>query len=168
MSLFSKWLAPFTEAEDGDIDSLIRWHLHKTIGGEEPPPDVWWKLRARLSARPAARPERPRQRFWRAFLQRTQPLVATALLVMVVGAALARGQVGLLYGAGPTRIKPTVGPSAQAAVEAREVSPHYTVLKRGELLPDGGVAHTDHPEKETRPAMPEILTLGKPREVRPS
>jgi len=168
MSLFRKWLTPFTEAEDGDeeIDRLIRRHLSKTLGSAEPPLGVWWKLRARLAAGPTDR-RGPRPRFWRAFLQRTQPLAATALLLMLVGAALVREQIGLPYDAGPTRSRPTAIPSAQV-VEV-EPSPRYTVLERRNPLPDGGMVSVSPSEgKETRPAMPKILTLGKPREVRPS
>ena len=169
MSLFRKWFAPLAEAENDDeeIDSLIRWHLSKTLGDAEPPSGAWWKLCARLAAVPIDR-RGTRQRFWRAFLQRTQPLAATALLVMLVGAALIRGQISLPYGAEPARTRPTAVPSAQA-VEVK-TSPRYTVLERGNPLPDGGVVSVNRSEEknETRLTIPKMLTPSKPREVRPS
>ncbi|MCC7354025.1 MAG: hypothetical protein IT330_09725 [Anaerolineae bacterium] len=167
MNLLKKWLAPPSEPEyDEEVDSLIRWDLREMVRGEEPPPDGWQRLRARLSPG-AASQQRPRPGLWRAFLQRTQPLAATALLVMLIGAALARGQIGLPYGAEPTRVRPTATPPTQT-VEV-EVPLRYTVLDRGQPLPDDGVVNASLLEKkETRPAIHKILALSKPREIRPS
>jgi hypothetical protein len=169
MNLFRKWLIPYSDLEEHDneeIDSLARWHLRSAMRNAEPPPGTWQVLRHRLATE-ATGPRSPRIGLWRAFLQRTQPLAATALLVMLVGAALVRGQIGLLYGTEPVRSQPTVVPTVQPMEE--EAPLRYTVLERSQPLPDGGVVSTSLQDvQETPSVVPQMWVLRKPREIRPS
>ncbi len=34
--------------QNDEIDALVRWALRDSVAGEEPPPEVWHKVRARL------------------------------------------------------------------------------------------------------------------------
>ncbi|MCK4449379.1 MAG: hypothetical protein KAX26_02180, partial [Anaerolineae bacterium] len=42
-----------------EIDELIRWALLDEVAGEEPAPQVWQNIRARLMAHSQARPSQP-------------------------------------------------------------------------------------------------------------
>jgi hypothetical protein len=50
------------------LDELIHWALVDEVAGEEPPPQVWQNIQARVTANSRARPSRWRvKRPWRRF-----------------------------------------------------------------------------------------------------
>jgi hypothetical protein len=57
--------------QDDEIDALVRWALQDSVAGEEPSPEVWHKIRARL--------EQPKAQF----LPRRKRLLSTQLSWLV-------------------------------------------------------------------------------------
>lgn len=56
-----------------EIDKLIRWALMDEVAGEEPSPQVWQNIQARLVARSQAMPSQPEMRRpWRQFASALQ------------------------------------------------------------------------------------------------
>jgi hypothetical protein len=56
-----------------EIDELIRWALLDEVAGEEPSPQVWWNIQARLKARSEAmRGQSGVERPWRRFASMLQ------------------------------------------------------------------------------------------------
>ena len=67
-----------------DIDRLIRWALVDEVGGEEPSPQVWHRIQARLVTHSRAVPSQSRvKRPWRQFASALQGWAAIFVAPLV-------------------------------------------------------------------------------------
>jgi hypothetical protein len=74
-----------------EIDVLVRWALQDSVAGEEPPPEVWHKIRARLE-QPKAQFHHRRKRLLSARLSwLVQLLVLGIIILMAFGFSLSQG-----------------------------------------------------------------------------
>ena len=74
-----------------EMDTLVRWTLRDSVAGEEPPPEVWDKIRARLE-QPKAQSHARRGRFLSAqFSLLVQLLVLGIIILVAFGLSLRQG-----------------------------------------------------------------------------
>ena len=73
-----------------EMDALVRWALRDSVAGQEPPPEIWDKIRARLE-QPKA-PSHVRSRFLSAqFSLLVQLLVLGIIILVAFGLSLRPG-----------------------------------------------------------------------------
>ena len=74
-----------------EIDALVCWALRDSVAGEEPPPEVWHKIRARLE-QPKAQSHPRRGRFLSVQLSWLVQLLVLAIIILVAfGLSLSQG-----------------------------------------------------------------------------
>ncbi|TEU11672.1 MAG: hypothetical protein E3J21_23035 [Anaerolineales bacterium] len=77
--------------QSDEIDALVRWALRDSVAGEEPPPEVWPKIRARLD-QPKAQSRPRRGRLLSAqFSLMVQLLVLGVIILVAFGLSLSQG-----------------------------------------------------------------------------
>jgi len=77
--------------QNDEIDALVRWALRDSVAGEEPPPEVWHKIRARLE-QPKAQSHPRRGRALSAQLSWLVQLLVLAIIILVAfGLSLSQG-----------------------------------------------------------------------------
>jgi hypothetical protein len=74
-----------------EMDALVRWALRDSVAGEEPPPEIWDKIRVRLE-QPKAQSHARRGRFLSAqFSLLVQLLVLGIIILVAFGLSLRPG-----------------------------------------------------------------------------
>ena len=68
--------------QNDEIDALVRWALRDSVAGEEPPPEVWHKIRARLE-QPKAQSHPRRERLLSAQLSWLVQLLVLGIIILV-------------------------------------------------------------------------------------
>ena len=77
--------------QNDEMDALVRWALRDSVAGEEPPPEVWHKIRARLE-QPKAQSHARRGRFLSVqFSLLVQLLVLGIIILVAFGLSLRPG-----------------------------------------------------------------------------
>jgi hypothetical protein len=77
--------------QSDEVDALVRWALQDSVAGEEPPPEVWHKIRARLE-QPKAQSHSRRGRLLSAqFSLLVQLLVLGVIILVAFGLSLSQG-----------------------------------------------------------------------------
>jgi hypothetical protein len=77
--------------QSDEVDALVRWALQDSVAGEEPPPEVWHKIRARLE-QPKAQFHHRRERLLSAHLSwLVQLLVLGIIILLAFGLSLSQG-----------------------------------------------------------------------------
>ncbi len=75
-----------------EIDALVRWAFRDSVGDEEPSPEVWDRIRARLEEQPKGQFFRRRGRVFPAQLSWLVQLLALGVLVLLAfGFSLSQG-----------------------------------------------------------------------------
>ena len=74
-----------------EVDALVRWALRESVGGEEPSPEVWHRIRARLGQMKTKSPPR-RGRLLSAQLSWLVQLLVLGIIILVAfGLSLSQG-----------------------------------------------------------------------------
>jgi hypothetical protein len=77
--------------QSDEVDALVRWALQDSVAGEEPPPEVWHKIRARLE-QPKAQFHHRRKRLLSAQLSWLVQLLVLGIIILVAfGLSLSQG-----------------------------------------------------------------------------
>jgi hypothetical protein len=77
--------------QNDEMDALVRWALRDSVADEEPPPEVWHKIRARLH-QPKAQSHPRRRRLLSAQLSWLVQLLVLGIIVLVVlGLTMSQG-----------------------------------------------------------------------------
>jgi len=77
--------------QSDEMDALVRWALQDSVAGEEPSPEVWQKIRARLK-QPEAQSHTRRERLLSAQFSLLFQLLVLGLIILVAfGLSLSQG-----------------------------------------------------------------------------
>jgi hypothetical protein len=77
--------------QDDEIDALVRWALQDSVAGEEPSPEVWRKIRARLEQPKAQFHPRRKRPLSAQFSWLVQLLVLGIIVLVAFGLSLSQG-----------------------------------------------------------------------------
>jgi hypothetical protein len=77
--------------QNDEIDALVRWALQDSVAGEEPSPEVWHKIRARLEQPKAQFPPRKRRVLVAQLSWLVQLLVLGIIILVALGFSLRQG-----------------------------------------------------------------------------
>jgi hypothetical protein len=77
--------------QNDEMDALVRWALRESVVGEEPSPEVWHKIRARLEQPQAQSRPRRRKVLVAQWSWLVQLLVLGIIVLAVLGLSLSQG-----------------------------------------------------------------------------
>ena len=114
--------------QNSEIDALVRWALRDSVAGEEPPPEVWHKIRARLEQPKVQSHPRRGRLLLTQFSWPVQLLVLGIIILMAFDLSLSQGFDSLDY-EHVVNGRPTPQPGSEevvlASTEEDVLSGHY-------------------------------------------